>query len=137
MTKYGFLILLTFLSALAGLTSFLWKPEGRISVYEILPSPKVALVNPFEPILKKYQQQMERLLIIKRMLEEVKNVEYSSRWLAFLTTDEAAFEKILYELRKETGELPKIHEKVYLDGTVIKYCKTRGILFILKKVKMK
>ena len=135
MTRYGFLIMITFLALLMGLVSILWKTEGKLVVNEVLPSPKVMLINPIEPVLKKYQRQMEKQLIVKRILEEVKNVEYNLRWSAFLTTDDDSFERILYELKKETGESPEIHEKVYLDGTIIKYCSLRGILFVLKKVK--
>ena len=135
MTRYGLLILLTLFSILAGLASSLWKAEGKIVVNEILPSPRVVLVNPFESILKEYQQQMEKLLIIRRIMKEVENVKYNVKWSAFLTTDEKAFDKMLYELKKETGESPKIREKVYLDGTTIKYCRIKGILFVLKKVK--
>jgi len=138
MTKYGFLILVTFLAAFSYTVSIvLDETKGRIIVNEILPSPSVLLINPFESVLKKYCQQMERLLIIKRILEEVKNIEYNILWSAFLTTDDAAFEKILYELKKETGESPVVYEKVYLDGTVVKYCSIKGILFILKKVRTK
>jgi len=135
MTRYGFLIMITFLALLMGLVSILWKTEGKLVVNEVLPSPKVMLINPIEPVLRKYQQQMEKQLIVKRILEEVKNVEYNLRWSAFLTTDDDSFERILYELKKETGESPEIHEKVYLDGTIVKYCSLRGILFVLKKVK--
>lgn len=135
MTRYGFLIMITFLALLMGLVSILWKTEGKLVVNEVLPSPKVMLINPIEPVLRKYQRQMEKQLIVKRILEEVKNVEYNLRWSAFLTTDDDSFERILYELKKETGESPEIHEKVYLDGTIIKYCSLRGILFVLKKVK--
>ncbi|RKX55224.1 MAG: hypothetical protein DRP24_05345 [Thermotoga sp.] len=135
MTRYGFLIMITFLALLMGLVSILWKTEGKLVVNEVLPSPKVMLINPIEPVLKKYQRQMEKQLIVKRILEEVKNVEYNLRWSAFLTTDDDSFERILYELKKETGESPEIHEKVYLDGTIVKYCSLRGILFVLKKVK--
>jgi len=135
MTRYGFLIMITFLALFMGLVSILWKIEGKLVVNEVLPSPKVMLINPIESVLKKYQRQMEKQLIVKRILEEVKNVEYNLRWSAFLTTDDDSFERILYELKKETGESPEIHEKVYLDGTIIKYCSLRGILFVLKKVK--
>jgi len=135
MTRYGFLIMITFLALLMGLVSILWKTEGKLVVNEVLPSPKVMLINPIEPVLRKYQRQMEKQLIVKRILEEVKNVEYNLRWSAFLTTDDDSFERILYELKKETGESPEIHEKVYLDGTIVKYCSLRGILFVLKKVK--
>ncbi|RKX49380.1 MAG: hypothetical protein DRP38_02985, partial [Thermotogae bacterium] len=117
MTRYGFLIMITFLALFMGLVSILWKTEGKLVVNEVLPSPKVLLINPIEPVLKKYQRQMEKQLIVKRILEEVKNVEYNLRWSAFLTTDDDSFERILYELKKETGESPEIHEKVYLDGT--------------------
>ena len=135
MTRYGFLIMITFLALFMGLVSILWKTEGKLVVNEVLPSPKVMLINPIEPVLRKYQRQMEKQLIVKRILEEVKNVEYNLRWSAFLTTDDDSFERILYELKKETGESPEIHEKVYLDGTIVKYCSLRGILFVLKKVK--
>jgi len=135
MTRYGFLIMITFLALFMGLVSILWKTEGKLVVNEVLPSPKVMLINPIEPVLKKYQRQMEKQLIVKRILEEVKNVEYNLRWSAFLTTNDDSFERILYELKKETGESPEIHEKVYLDGTIVKYCSLRGILFVLKKVK--
>ena len=135
MTRYGFLIMITFLALFMGLVSILWKTEGKLVVNEVLPSPKVMLINPIEPVLRKYQRQMEKQLIVKRILEEVKNVEYNLRWSAFLTTNDDSFERILYELKKETGESPEIHEKVYLDGTIVKYCSLRGILFVLKKVK--
>jgi len=135
MTRYGFLIMITFLALFMGLVSILWKTEGKLVVNEVLPSPKVMLINPIEPVLRKYQRQMEKQLIVKRILEEVKNVEYNLRWSAFLTTDDDSFERILYELKKETGESPEIHEKVYLDGAIVKYCSLRGILFVLKKVK--